>query len=225
MTSIMHRSTSKTTSPVEPAATPPPKPRRRAWQVATAVALGACGAIGGTLAWTSTSAMTSVLVARESLHRGDVISAESFTTARTYDDAALDPVTPAELADLVGGRLSLDVAAGSIVTRAAVAGFEPTQAGKLLVGVRLDTAHAPGSPLLVGDGVLAVVTPPSGGGGAADDAIPASAHAEVASVAVDPETGETIVDLLVSEADGPMVAANAAAGNVAVLLEPRGGGD
>jgi hypothetical protein len=34
-----------------------------------------------------------------------------------------------------------------------------------------------------------------------------------------------VIDLLVAEADAPMVAANAAAGNVAVLLEARGGGD
>ncbi|QAY63525.1 hypothetical protein ET495_10005 [Xylanimonas allomyrinae] len=223
MTSTTQGSSTQTTTAVEAAPTPPPKPRRRAWQVAVAVVLGAAGAIGGTLAWTSTSAMTPVLVAKESLHRGDVITAESFTTARTYDDAALDPVIPAELADLLGERLSLDVAAGSIVTHDAVRGFEPTRAGKLLVGVRLDTAHAPGSPLLVGDDVLAVVTPPSGG--TPDEAIPTSAHAEVASVAVDPETSDTIVDLLVAEGDGPMVAANAAAGNVAVLLEPRGGAD
>ncbi|MCL1870583.1 MAG: SAF domain-containing protein [Promicromonosporaceae bacterium] len=223
MTSILHRSSTKATSPVEPAATPPPRPRRRGWQVATAVVLGACGAIGGTLAWTSTSAMEPVLVAKQSLHRGDVIVADSFTTARTYADPSLDPVTPAELAGLVGTRLSLDVAAGSIVTHGAVTGVDPTRAGKLLVGVRLDTAHAPGTPLLVGDIVLAVVTPPSGM--ATDKAIPASAHAEVASVASDRETGDTVVDLLVSVADGPMIAANAAAGNVAVLLEARGGGN
>jgi hypothetical protein len=47
----------------------------------------------------------------------------------------------------------------------------------------------------------------------------------VAAVAVDPESGDTILDLLVAEADGPMVAASAAAGNAAVLLEPRGGED
>ena len=204
-----------------PTATPPPRPRRRAWQLATAVALAASGAVAGTLAWTSTSSMTSVLVATDSLHRGDVIDEGSFTTVRTYDDAALDPVTPAELTALIGERLALDVAAGSIVTHDAVAGFEPTQPGRLLVGVRLDTAHAPGTPLLVGDTVLAVVTPPDGG--AAEDGIPTSARAEVAGVTYDGETGDTILDLLVSEADGPMVAANAAAGNVAILLEPRSG--
>lgn len=208
MATSTQSSTAKPASSVAPPTTPPPKPRRRAWQVATAVALGAAGMIGGMLAWTSTSSMTSVLVAKETMHRGDVITEASFTPARTYDDAALDPVTTAELGDLLGERLALDIAAGSIVTHDAVTGFEPTKAGRLLVGVRLDTAHAPGSPVLVGDKVLVVVTPPDG---AADEGVPASARSEVASVAVDPESGDTILDLLVAEADGPMVAASAAA--------------
>lgn len=223
MATSIQDGTTRASSSVGPPTTPPPKPRRRAWQIATAVALGAAGMIGGVLAWTSTSSMTAVLVAKETMHRGDVITEESFTPARTYDDAALDPVTAAELSDLLGERLALDVAGGSIVTHDAVTGFEPTQPGRLLVGVRLDSAHAPGSPLLVGDEVLVVVTPPEGG--ATGEGVPPSAHAEVASVAVDPEFGGTILDLLVTEADGPMVAANAAAGNVAVLLEPRGGED
>ena len=223
MATSTQSSTAKPAASVGPPTTPPPKPRRRAWQVATAIALGAAGMIGGMLVWTSTSSMTSVLVAKETMHRGDVITNASFTLARTYDDAALDAVTTAELGDLLGERLALDIAAGSIVTHDAVAGFEPTQPGRLLVGVRLDSAHAPGSPLLVGDEVLVVVTPPEGG--ATGEGVPPSAHAEVASVVVDPEFGGTILDLLVTEADGPMVAANAAAGNVAVLLEPRGGED
>ncbi len=222
----MSTTTPRKTSTDQPPApesveTPPPRPRRRPWHVATAVALGAVGMIIGAVTWTSTSAMTSVLVARDSMHRGDVITRDAFTTARIYDDDALDPVTPAELDGLLGQRISLDIAAGSIVTREAVAGFEPTREGTYLLGVRLDAAHAPGSPVLVGDKVLAVVTPAAGSVPTGGDAAPTSARGEVAAVNVDPETGAMVLDLLVSESDGPMLAAHAAGGNVAVLLEPR----
>lgn len=200
---------------------PPPKARRRPWHVATAVVLGALGATIGAVTWSTSSAMTSVLVATESLYRGDVITLDAFTTARIYDDPALDPVTPAQLDALLGQRISLDIAGGSIVTHDAVTGFDPTKAGTYLVGVSLAAGRAPGSEILVGDRVLIVVTPSIGGSDVAG--VPASTRAEVAAVNVDAETGETILDLLVSLSDGPTVAAHAATGNVVVLLEPRGG--
>ncbi|MPV35964.1 SAF domain-containing protein [Georgenia subflava] len=223
-TTARRRAPAKPTSPPT-AEGPPPRSRRRPWHLATAVALGALGVTIGAVTWSTTSAMTSVLVANDSLHRGDVITTAAFTTARIYDDSALDPVTPAELDDLLGQRLSLDIAAGSIVTHDAVTAYEPTKAGTYLVGVSLASARAPGSEILVGDRVLVVVTPTAGS--AVDTAdvtgVPTSTSAEVAAVNIDAETGETILDLLVPQADGPTLAAHAATGNVAVLLEPRGG--
>lgn len=221
-TTPRRQATTEPTSP--PTAEPrPPKGRRRPWHVATAVALGALGVTIGAVTWSTTSAMTPVLVATDSLHRGDVITTAAFTTARIYDDPALDPVTPAELDALLGQQLSLDIAAGSILTHDAVTDYEPTKAGTYLVGVSLDSARVPGSEILVGDRVLVVVTPSTGGADTADvTGVPASTNAEVAAVHVDAETGLTILDLLVPQADGPTLAAHAATGNVAVLLEPRG---
>ena len=77
----------------------------------------------------------------------------------------------------------------------------------------------PGWAFSTGDHVRVVVTPAQG------ERVPAGApqfsEAEVVGVHVSEETGQTIVDLLVPHADAAVLAARAATGNVALVLDSR----
>ncbi len=196
----------------------PPRARRRPWQTAVSVVAVAVGGILGAATWSSMSTTTSVLVAKDSLHRGEELTAEDFMLVKLSVDPALDPVPADDLEALAGQRLSLDVAKGAILTREAAAPFSTTREAMTLVGVELAGGKAPGTPLLVGDRVRVVVTPgPSG----KVEGVPDTTSAEVAGVTAGSQPGSVVVDLLVPAADAAVLAAQAATGNVAVVLENR----
>ncbi|MFH5824706.1 SAF domain-containing protein [Georgenia sp. AZ-5] len=178
----------------------------------------AVGGVVGAATWSSMSTSMSVLVARDTLHRGEVLSADDFTVAKLSVDAALDPVPVDDLRGLVGQRISLDVAKGAILTREAATPFATTREGMTLVGVELASGKAPGTPLLVGDRVRVVVTPGTSG---QVEGVPDTTLAEVAGVSIGSQPGSVVVDLLVPSADAPLLAAQAATGNVAAVLEDR----
>ena len=90
---------------------------------------------------------------------------------------------------------------------------------RTIVGVALTPAQAPGLDLATGDRVRVVVTPPHGAEIPAG--VPQFSEATVAGVRVSDETGQLIVDLLVPHADAAVLAARAAAGNVALVLDSR----
>ncbi|WP_185972350.1 SAF domain-containing protein [Georgenia yuyongxinii] len=183
-----------------------------------AVVAVAVGGILGAATWSSMSTSTSVLVAKDTLHRGDEITADDFTVTKLNVDAALDPVPVEELQAIAGQRLSLDIAKGAIFTRAAAAPFSTTREGMTLVGIAVTGGQAPGTPLLVGDRVRVVVTPgPSG----EVEGVPDTTSAEVAGVTPGSQPGSVVVDLLVPAANAAVLAAQAATGNVAVVLENR----
>lgn len=88
-----------------------------------------------------------------------------------------------------------------------------------IVGVALSPAQAPGLDLQTGDRVRVVVTP--GQGEELASGVPTFSDAEIAGVYVSEETGQMIVDLLVPHADAAVLAARAATGNVALVLDSR----
>ncbi|NHA68233.1 hypothetical protein EPD83_009235 [Phycicoccus sp. CMS6Z-2] len=199
--------------------TPAPKLRRRPTLVAASVALVCLGALLAAWAWTATSSTTTVLAARVSVERGALITAGDLMTVQVSADPALHPVPAAEMPAVVGRRAAADITAGTLLSRDQVTDTLLPGAGESLVGIGLPAAGMPGEPLAAGDAVRVVSTP--GAQGELGDAPPVEVAATVVAVAVDDITGLRIVTVAVPEADAAALAARAATGNVALVLDSR----
>ena len=212
--SVAHGSTAPS-----PPLVPPPKLRRRPALVAGAVAAICLGALLAAWAWTSTTNTQEVLVARSTIERGSLITEDDLARVRISADPALSPVAASAFDDLVGKRAALDIAAGGLITAGATTAETVPGNGASIVGVALSAAQSPGMALQAGDRVRLVVTPPPGG--EQSPGPPAFNDAEVVGVSYDSESGVFVVDVLVPHADATVLAARAATGNVALILDSR----
>lgn len=205
-------------SPPRPLA-PPPKLRRRPALTAAAAALVVAGAIGAGWAWSASTDTTAVLVATSDIGRGTVIDADHLKRVQVGTDPAMDPVPASAMDSIVGQRAALDIAAGGIVTRSATTAVQVPASGASVVGVAVTVAQAPSEPLLVGDHVRVVVTPAAGD--AAPTGTPPVSDAEVVATRYSDDTGQLVVDVQVPAGEAAMLAARAATGNVAIVLDSR----
>lgn len=205
-----------------PAAThlvPPPKLRRRPGLIAAAIVAMGFGALLAGWAWTATTNTQEVLVARHDIERGAVISADDLARVRLSADPALKPVAGSELDQVVGQRASMDIAGGGMLTPGSFTPQVVPAAGRSVVGVALTPAQSPGLDLQYGDSVRVVVTPAQGD--EAPSGAPLASDATVVGVHLSDETGQSVVDLLVPQADAAVLATRIATGNVALVLDSR----
>lgn len=205
--------------PAGPPLAPPPKLRRRPGLVAAAVILIGLGGLLGAWAWTATTDSTEVLVARADVPRGSVIEADDLARVQIGTDPALDPLPGSALDTVVGKRAALDIAEGGLVTRRAITATVVPSSGASVVGVAVTPSQAPAEPLQVGDNVRIVVTPPAGE--TAPTEVPANSAAVVVGTRYSEETGQLVVDVQIAEGQAATLAARAATGNVAIVLDSR----
>lgn len=196
---------------------PPPKLRRRPAMVIAAVIVTALGCLIGAWAWSATTDTQEVLAARSTIHRGEVIEAGDVERVRISGDPGLSPLPASAYDDVVGTRAALDIAAGSLLTTDATADEPIPAKGESVVGISLTPAQVPGMPLYGGDRVRIVVTP--GESGDPPSGSPQFTLGEVVDTSVDETTGNTVVNVLVPYADAGVLAARAATGNVALVLD------
>jgi hypothetical protein len=201
--------------------TPPPKLRRRPGLVAGGVAAICSGALLAGWAWTSTTHTEEVLAARDSIHRGDVITAGDIQRVRISGDPALRPLPASAYDSVIGQRAALDVSAGGLLTTDTTTDEALPPEGQSVVGVSLTAAQAPGLPLRGGDRVRIVVTPGQNGNDPAG--APQFSFAEVVDTRTDETTGNIVVDVLIPYADAGVLASRAATGNVALVLDSAAG--
>ena len=210
------------TPTVEGSVPAPPRLRRRPAVIGAGLALVAFG--GLTAAWFATAAQTSteVVVAAEPLLRGQTITFDQLSTA---DVSGLSPtaVTPADqLGSLVGKTAVMDVPAGAPVPGSALSDAAVPAAGESVVGILLAPGQVPTVDLTPGSHVRVVATPRS-----QDDppaTTPNGVQAVLVSTSVDESTGHTVANVSVPAAQGPAVAALAATGRAALVLDSASGG-
>ena len=206
-----------------PAATPlvpPPKLRRRPALLAGGIVAICLGAILAAWAWTATTHTQEVLAARTTIARGSVIGAADLQRVRINADPALHPLPASAYEDVVGKRAALDIAAGGLLTAGATTSSALPPAGMSVVGIALTPAQAPALRLQSGDRVRIVVTP--GEGGDQPSGAPQFTAARVVDSHVDEAGGQLVVDVLVPYADASVLAARAATGDVALVLDSGG---
>lgn len=217
MTSRATRDDRPTEQAAVPHLAPPPKLRRRPAVVAAAVAAACLGGALAAWAWTATTDTLEVIAATNTIERGAVIQAEDLQTVRITGDPALHTVPASAIETMVGKRAAYDIVGGGLLTPDAATSDNLPPAGKSIVGIALTPAQSPALSLRNGDLVRVVLTPGEGGEAASDS--PAFTAAEVVGTHVDETTGGTVVDVLVPYADAGVLAARAATGNVALVLD------
>jgi len=198
---------------------PPPKLRRRPVLIAASVAAICLGALASMWAYQSTSDAHSVLAVRQTIERGDVITAEDLMTVNISVDPALKPLSADQANSVVGKHAALDMSAGGVVTQDQITEQALPAKGSSVVGIALTPGMLPVNQIRVGDKVRVVVTP--GQQGEMPTTQPDSIQAVVVGVAKDETTGNAIVNVQVPTNDGPMLAARAATGKVAIVLDSR----
>lgn len=199
----------------------PPKLRRRPAVVAAAVALTCLGALltAWTFLWASKA--EPVVAMRADVQRGEVIARGDLVVARINPDPALHPVPASEAMSLVGQRASMDLPAGTLITRGSVTAQVVPAAGKSVVGLGLEPGLLPAGTLSPGDRVRVVGVPRSGGTRSADETPALEVAAEVSSVHPSSTSNTVVVDVIVAQDQAAAVAARAAAGEVAIVLDSR----
>ncbi len=210
---------SPTPAPPAPVATARVKARRRPGVVALMAALVAAGALGTAFAFTSVNDTQEVLVVRNDIKRGETIEAGDLAVVRVSVDPALTPVAGSQKAELEGSRAAVDLWSGTLLTEQAVTDNLVPGEGESLVGISLTPAKMPSEPLYGGDVVRIVTTP--GDQGEVTDEAPVTIEATVVGVSRVEETGETVVDVAVPEREAADLAARAATGRVALILDAR----
>jgi hypothetical protein len=198
---------------------PPPKLRRRPVLIAASVAAICLGALASMWAYQSTSDAQSVLAVRQTIERGDVITADDLMTVNISVDPALKPLSSDQASSVVGKHAALDMSAGGVVTQDQVTEQALPAKGSSVVGIALTPGMLPANQIRVGDKVRVVVTP--GQQGEMPTGQPDSIEAVVVGVAKDETTGNAIVNVQVPNNEGPMLAARAATGKVALVLDSR----
>ncbi len=204
----------------EPAgnASSPGRLRRRPLMVLVSVGLVLVGAVLGVGVWMLSSSSVEVVAARTSIERGATITAEDLVVTRVTVDETVPVIRSDQLSGLVGQRAASDIASGTLLSPAEVTDVLPPGTGDSVVGVALGMGQLPAEPLRAGDRVRLVQTP------AAQGEVPATQvtiDAVVQSVTVAADGQTTVVDLLVPSSRAAEVAARAATGEVALVLDSR----
>lgn len=198
---------------------PAPKLRRRPMLVAASVAAVVLGAMLGVWTWTSISDAQSVVAVRNTIARGATITEKDLITVQMGVDPSLKTTPGGDLRKLIGQRAAMDMSAGSLVTAEDVAPTVIPPAGQSVVGVALPASLMPGEPLLAGDRVRVVGTP------GADGNVTTGPQVQIAVTVVSlhpgADQGKVVVSVLVGQDRAAELAARAATGRVAMVLDPR----
>lgn len=211
--------TAATTSAHAEASLGPVRTRRRPVLIILSVAALLLSALGGVWLWTAATSSVEVVVARTTVPRGTVITAGDVMIARVSLDPSVASVPASQASAVVGKRAALDIAAGGLLTPAVIADETVPAKGQTVVGLALGNGMLPAIPLRTGDDVRVVQTP--GAQGQVGDVSPVTVPATVVAVTRSEDGQYTLVDLLVSADAAPDLAARAATGKVAVVLDSR----
>ncbi|ADB73446.1 SAF domain-containing protein [Geodermatophilus obscurus] len=200
-------------------ALPPPRRRRRPALLALALTMVVLGALGAAYLATSLGATSSIIAVAREVPWGQQLTAADLVEARVSADPVLTPIPYAQRDQVIGMVAATTLTPGSLLTREALIEQPLPPAGQQLVGVGVSAVQLPTTPLRPGDDVLLV--PVAGSGGAQSPTAPVAPRTVPATVvrSGSPGTdGLRVVDVLVDAADGPDVAARAAAGLVAIVV-------
>ena len=188
------------------------------------LALGiALALLGGVAVWwifVNSSHTVSVMATSANVARGETITAADLTTIQLAGGQQVDAIPASEASKIVGTTALVDLPSGTLITSANTGNTLPVPSGSSIVGVTLTQAQMPGYELAAGDKVRIVETPVAQGDPPAQS--PQSFDATVFTARYDGDTKVWVVDLVVPEREAPDIAARAATGRVALVIDATG---
>ena len=198
--------------------TPPPmRSRRRPAVIAAGVALVIVGALGSWWYASSARVTTTVFVTSGEITRGETIESQDLTTLELDGRQNTDAYTVEQSTDVIGKIATVDLPAGSLITPRVLGSTLAIEDGQSLVGFTLTGAQMPSYPLAAGDQVRIVDTPVAQGDPPAYT--PQTFPATVFSVVRDADNQQWVVNVIVPRAQAADLAARAATGRVALVLD------
>jgi hypothetical protein len=185
--------------------------------IALSIALILAAGLAAAYLYATTGRTTQVFSAATSISRGDVIRSEDLTTVEIPDNQQIPSFTIAQPDAVVGKIATVDLPDGTLISPNNIAANAGPVAGSSIVGISLTAAQLPPYALVSGDPVRVVDTPTSQGN--PPEETPETISATIVSVTEDTVTGNTVVAVAVDEATAPDLAARAATGRVALILD------
>ena len=195
----------------------PVRRRRRPALWAAGAVLVATGGLGAAALVGKAGDRVEVLAVARAVPVGQTIGAADLTVARV---AAADRVR------VVGRVAAVELRPGALLTAGEVTDTAVPAVGQQVVGVAVRAGQLPARGVRPGDAVLLVPVPGDQArtGETAGDPVGESIPARVVLASSADVDGVSTVDVVVTAAVGPRVAALASTGRVAVVLLPVGGG-
>ena len=198
-----------------------PRGRRRPGLITAGVGLVMLGALVAVWLVTAAGNRTPVVAVAHDVPYGAVITAADLTRADVSVDSSVVTVPAGDAASLVGKVAATDLVAGSLLAPGQVTTAGPPGPGEVLVPLAVAAKKIPAGGLTAGDRLLIVDTPPA-------DADPPTGALHtigvtVARVGAPDLNGVVVIDVIAREGDGPGVAARAATGRFALVVQGHGG--
>jgi hypothetical protein len=188
-------------------------PRRRSWmQGALAVLLIAGGALTAGYVAQRIGATHDYLGVGRAVGKGAEITAADLITIRVNSAIGLKPIATNQLKTVVGRRAAVPLVPGTLLTAEQLTDNPVPAVGNQLLGLALSEDRMPKGRLAVGASVLLVVTPKKGAvatdQNAPPDLVPPrTIVGTVVDIKTSSKQGDTIINVEVSNADAPTVAA------------------
>lgn len=205
----------------------PPRPESRVRSrprpaiIALGFALVIVASLGGAWLYMSTGQTVQVISANAPIARGDQITREDLTTVEIPEGQTIPSYTVDDAKSVIGQYAVVDIPQGTLISPNNIAGNAGVPEGDSIVGIALTQAQLPPYPLASGDPVRIVETPINQGDPPATT--PPTIKATVVSVTQDETSGNTIVAVAVDEDRAADLAARAATGRVALILDSTTG--
>ena len=197
--------------------------RRRPAMVALGVALVGAGVLGGAALYQHVNHQVPVLAVSTAVPAGSVVTSADLSTVTVAAGSGVQLVPARQESQVVGLVAATSLRPGALLAASDLTTSLPPGAGQMLVPVAFKPSQLPASGLGAGDHVVVVWAPTgSSSAASASASTPRNYDAVVEDVSSGPDQdGFYVVDLLVTSANGPGLAKEAASGNVVLTVTSR----
>lgn len=204
-----------------PMALPETRSRRRPGVIAIGVALVIVGALGSWFYISNARHTEAVFVTSTDITRGEKIEQTDLATIELAASQKTDAIPADQASEILGKTATVDLPAGSLLTPGAFSNRIEVADDQSIVGFTLSGTQMPSTPLSAGDSIRIVETPVAQGDPPAET--PKTFPATVFTVNQNLDKGVWVVNVIVPKSDAAALAARAATGRVALILD--GGGE
>ncbi len=199
--------------------------RRRPGMIALAVALVGVGILASAAVYAATSRRVPVVMVTANVSAGSVITAGAVGTASVSVGPGVQVIPASQMSQVVGQIAGTSLHPGMLLAASELTTLRPPVQGEVLVPLPIKPSILPASGIGAGDHVVIEATPGAQGQSGSSSSTPALATPVAGVVeAVDliPDSdGYDVVDVLVAQASGDAVAAQASTGQIALIITQR----